>query len=143
MRTYSSLRTISIVLSAIGLVDSIYLTWIKLAGQEVICAGVGGCDVVNTSRYSEVGGIPIALIGSGAYLFILLLLLLEDRSSFLQENSALYVFGLSLVGTLYSFYLTYLEIAVINAICPYCVLSAIVISVIFILSIFRLRQGFG
>ena len=142
MHSASKLRTTSMVLSAVGLADSVYLTWIKLVDQEIMCAGVGGCDVVNTSKYSEISGIPIALIGAGAYLVILLLLVIEHRSNFLQENSALYVFGLSLVGTMYSGYLTYLEIAVINAICPYCVLSAILMSVIFVLSIIRLRQGF-
>jgi uncharacterized membrane protein len=142
MINVSSLRKISIVLSAIGLVDSCYLAWIKLANQEIMCADVGGCDVVNSSRYSEIGGIPIALIGAVAYLVILLLLLMDNRSDFLQENSALYVFGLSLVGTLYSVYLTYLEVEVINAVCPYCVLSAVMMLFIFILSIFRLRQVF-
>jgi len=143
MLSNSLLRKTAIVLSVIGLVDSSYLTWIKLGNKEIMCADVGGCDVVNSSRYSEIGGIPIALIGAVAYIVILMFLLIENRSDFLQENSTLYVFGLSLVGTLYSGYLTYLEIAVINAVCPYCVLSAVMMLVIFILSIFRLRQGFG
>jgi uncharacterized membrane protein len=139
----SLLRKTSVVLSAIGLVDSSYLAWIKLGNQEIMCADIGGCDVVNSSRYSEIGGIPIALIGAVAYIVILLFLLIENRSDFLQENSPLYIFGLSLIGTLYSGYLTYLEVAVINAICPYCVLSAVMMLVIFILSVVRLRQGFG
>lgn len=143
MFSNSLLRKASIVLSIIGLIDSSYLTWIKLGDQEIMCANVGGCDVVNSSRYSEIGGVPIALLGAVAYFVILVFLLIENRSDFLQENSSLYIFGLSLVGTLYSGYLTYLEIAVINAVCPYCVLSAVMMSVIFILSIVRLRQGFG
>jgi uncharacterized membrane protein len=135
-------RTLSILFSIIGLIDSVYLSWIKLANQESMCAGIGGCDVVNTSQYSEIGGIPIALIGAGGFLSILVMLLIESRPGFWQENVGIYVFGLSLIGTIYSGYLTYLEIAVIKEICPFCVLSALAMLAIFVLSISRLRQGF-
>lgn len=142
MQSSLKLRILSAICSIIGLLDSIYLSWIKLANLESMCAGIGGCDVVNTSQYSEIRGVPIALIGAGGFLLILFLLLIESRSGFLQENAGIYVFGLSLIGTIYSGYLTYLEIAVIKEICPFCVLSALAMFAIFVLSIFRLRQGF-
>jgi uncharacterized membrane protein len=143
MLSSSLLRSISLISTIIGLLDSIYLSWIKLANQEAICAGIGDCDVVNTSEFSEFGGIPIAVFGAGFYTIILVLLMIEERSIFWQNNSQLFVFGLSLGGTIYSGYLTYLEIAVIHAICPFCVLSAIAMLVIFILSLIRLKQGLG
>lgn len=143
MRSTSMLRRIMVIFTVIGLLDSIYLSWIKLANQETMCAGIGDCEVVNSSKYSEIGGIPIAVIGAVAYIFILLFLLIENRNLFWRENSLIYVFGFSLIGTIYSGYLTYLEIAVIHAICPFCVISAIAILIIFIISIFRLRQGVG
>jgi len=138
----SSLRNTSIVAAVVGFVDSVYLTWIKLAHLEVICSDIGDCEKVNTSPYSEIAGIPVALFGAGAYVIILILFFLENRSGFWEENSALNIFGVSLIGVLYSGYLTYIEIAIIHAICPYCVLSAIAILIIFIISIFRLRQVF-
>ncbi|MFN3742050.1 MAG: vitamin K epoxide reductase family protein [Anaerolineales bacterium] len=129
----------SALLAWIGLIDSAYLTWVKLAHQEAKCNfGLGDCYTVNTSRYSEIYGIPIALLGVLAYLAILLLLVFEHRHPFLEEYAPLAVFGISLAGTLYSAYLSYIEAAVLHAWCPYCVLSAIAITAIFLLSLPRL-----
>ncbi len=136
-------KRILITLSLIGLLDSIYLTWIKLSDTEAICTGVGACDVVNTSEYSTFAGLPIALFGAAAYIAFLFLLLYENRSEWLQENGPLVLFGLSLIGFLYSLYLTYIELFVIFAICPYCVVSAIIMTLIFILAWFRLRKSWS
>ena len=130
---------ISFFAALVGLLDSAYLTWIKISHNEISCGGgLGDCFTVNTSRYSEIWGIPIALLGLLAYLAIAGVITLEARIEFFKENGALMVFGISLVGVLYSAYLTYLEFAVIHAWCPYCLLSATVIAVIFILAIIRL-----
>lgn len=126
-------------LSIVGLLDSIYLTWIKLMEQGV-CTLSSGCEVVNSSQYATIGGIPIALLGASAYLVMLAVLWLETRSNFFEFNGPLIVFGLSLVGVLYSAYLTYLELYVIHAICPFCVLSAIVLTAMLIVSSMRLQQ---
>lgn len=132
------LRLASIVLAVIGLFDSAYLSYVKLVNSKVFCGGSNQCETVNNSPYSEIAGIPIAYIGLGAFLVIGLLLLLETRDKFWQQNVPLAVFGLSLTGVLYSAYLTYIEIAVLHAICPYCVVSAVVILFIFLISIVRL-----
>jgi uncharacterized membrane protein len=136
--TVKNIRTISIVLAIIGLVDSVYLTWVKLANRYALCGPIGDCESVNSSRYSEIGGVPIALLGAGAYVVLILLLILESRGGFWKEYAPYLVLGITLVGTIYSIYLTYLEIAVIHAICPYCVVSAVVIFLLFGLSIVRL-----
>lgn len=132
-----------IFLAIIGLVDSLYLTWIKLSGSEAICSGVGGCDVVNTSEYALLAGIPIALFGATAYVAILLVLWLENRNSWLSENGPLLLFGITLFGFLYSLYLTYIELFVIFAICPFCVASAVVMTIMFVLSWIRLRNSWS
>ena len=141
--TDQTLRKLSIITAIVGIVVSIYLTWSKITHRPVICGGYGGCETVNSSSYATIGNIPIALLGVGAYATILVLLLLENRSSFWREYSTMVVFGLALVGFLYSLFLTWVEIAVINAICPYCVVSAIAITLIFILAIIRLVRGQG
>jgi uncharacterized membrane protein len=133
-----NLRLGSILVALVGLADATYLTYAKLFHQQVICGGYQGCETVNNSPYAEIAGIPIALLGVGAYLAILVLLALESRGDFWSQNSPVLVFGASLAGVLYSAYLTYIELEVIHAICFYCVISAIAISVIFILSIMRL-----
>ncbi|HMN60567.1 MAG TPA: vitamin K epoxide reductase family protein [Anaerolinea sp.] len=144
MKFDRGLEKFTIICAAIGLVDSVYLTWIKLTHTTALCLpGIGDCETVNTSRYSEINGIPIALLGALVYLAILLIILLKDKASFLGEYGLYLLFGISLVGVLYSAYLTYIEIAVIHAICPFCVISAIVILLIFVSTIVRLSQDQG
>jgi len=135
------LWVISLIAAIVGLLDSIYLAWIKVADKTAACSNIGDCDAVNNSQYSEIAGIPIALLGAGAYLLILALLVLDQRWPEQTVNMRLGIFGLSLSGTLYSVYLTYLEIAVLRAICPFCVVSAIAIFVILIAGLLRLRSS--
>ena len=131
----------NILLSIMGLVDSLYLTWIKLSENQTLCIkGLGDCWSVNTSRYSELFGIPVAVYGAATYLVILLILLFESKITLLKENAAYFLFAISLFGTIYSFYLTYLEIAVIKAICPFCILSAVIMTTLFILTIVRMLR---
>ena len=132
------LRIGSAVVSLIGFLDSLYLSWLEFTHREAFCGGSGDCETVANSPYSDIAGIPIAVLGIGAYLVILGLLYLERRGDFWREYTPLIIFGISLVGVIYSIYLTYIEIAVIYAICPYCVLSAIAMLLIFVMSIARL-----
>lgn len=136
-RTDGVLRKASIIMALIGLVDSLYLAYIKLSNQIGIC-GIGECEVVNSSKYAEVAGIPIALLGAGAYLLIAVLLGWGHHLNPLGQSASLWVFGITLVGVLYSIYLTYIEVAVLHAICPYCVVSAVVMAFLFVLAIVRL-----
>lgn len=128
----------SVGAALIGLVDSLYLTWYKIGGAVPLCEGFGDCDAVNNSRFAEIGGIPIALLGAGAYLAILALHGAEWKRMLDGETANLGVFGLGLAGTLYSAYLTYVELFVLRAVCPFCVLSAVAITVIFVASIARM-----
>ena len=136
-------RVFSFILGMVGLIDSLYLSWVKVSGKYALCGPIGDCESVNSSKYSEIAGIPIAFLGVAAYLVILVVLFLEARSDFWKVNSPLLVFGISLTGVLYSAYLTYLEIAVIRAICPYCVVSAIVLVILLMLSVQRMLHSQG
>ncbi|MBT3669131.1 MAG: vitamin K epoxide reductase family protein [Chloroflexi bacterium] len=135
-----TLKNISIGLTIIGLLDSLYLSWLKLAKDEIIC--LGGCDIVNSSKYAEILGIPVALIGALAYLAILFFLINKIEFVFFKENSTIIVFIFSLIGVIYSLYLTYLELYIIHAICPFCVISAIVLVLLLVTTIFRLKLEF-
>jgi uncharacterized membrane protein len=126
-------------LALLGLLDAAYLAWIKLANATYACSNIGDCETVNRSSYSEVAGIPIAALGAAAYGVILLLVLLDRRPSQRSEPFRFGVFGLALAGTLYSAYLTYVEVAVLRAICPYCVASALILTALLGLSLVRLR----
>jgi uncharacterized membrane protein len=130
----------SLGLAVLGTLVSIYMTVFKLTENPNMCLGNGGCSVVNSSRYSEVYGIPVALIGVGGYLAILALLWLEQRNEFLTENATLIVFGLALLGFIFTLYLVYVEVALIHALCPFCVTSQVTMTVLFAVSVIRLAR---
>ena len=133
---------LGVILALIGIVDSAYLTWIKLTGAYAACVNIGDCESVNSSRFAEIGGIPIALIGLVGYLAILVIFLLELRIPTRIDFLRLILFGVTLAGSMYSLYLTYLEVFVLYAVCPYCVVSAAVMLGLFGVSIFRLKAAF-
>jgi uncharacterized membrane protein len=128
----------NVALCILGAADSIYLLIYKLTGNSHMCLGNGGCHDVNFSPFSEIYGIPVSVFGISAYLAILCILILESRIKIAKDNGPLAIFGISLGGFAFTIYLTYLEIYVIHAICPFCVVSAIIITLIFILAIIRL-----
>jgi uncharacterized membrane protein len=130
------------LLALAGVGVSGYLTWAHLADQSVACGQSQGCDIVQQSVYSEVGGVPVALLGLLAYTALLVLMLLRGHvPPQLDVTIPLAIFGISLIGMLYSAYLTYLELCVIYAICRWCVSSAVIMTVIFLLSLLDLRSG--
>jgi uncharacterized membrane protein len=129
---------VTFILACLGFLDSTYLLVYKLTNNPSMCLGSGGCHNVNFSPYSEIGGIPVSVYGMIAYLVIAGILLLEPRFKIAQDNGSLAIFGISLAGVAFSAYLTWIEIYVIHAICPFCVASAVIISLIFILAIIRL-----
>jgi len=128
------------VLALMGLAVSLYLWYIHASGSEALCVGVGGCETVNASRYAELAGVPVAAWGAVTYLSLLLMWLLRPRvSEQIRARLVLAIFGVTLVGVLFSAYLTYLELFVIHAICPWCVSSAIIITALFLLAVQEIR----
>jgi len=73
----------------------------------------------------------------GGYLAILIVLLLENRVQFLEENGSMVLFGLTLTGFLFTAWLIYLEIFLIKALCPFCLTSQISMTIIFVLTVIR------
>lgn len=109
------------ILAAMGLLISAYLTWTHFVGVAPVCiSGSGGCETVQSSRYASILGIPVATLGIVAYVGLLF-------SAVLRGEAGVYLgFLIALVGTLFSAYLTYLEVFVIHALCQWCVASAAV-----------------
>ncbi len=130
----------SVLLALAGAVDSAYLAFLKFTGTVAACSDIGDCEAVNNSKYAEIGGIPLALLGLLGYLAILAFLILETQFPSWRDSLHLGVFGFTLAGTIYSVYLTYIEIFVLHAVCPYCVISAVVMLLLFVISIVRLRR---
>lgn len=131
---------LALIVAGIGI--ALYLSYVKLFGLEPYCAGVGNCEAVQTSPYAQFFGIPVAVLGLGAYLALLVLWWVKRTDwNDLGYAAGMAFFFVSLVGVLFSAYLTYLEIFVIEAICPWCVASAVVMTVLFFLSLAELVRG--
>jgi uncharacterized membrane protein len=128
-----SVRIVLAVLAVTGLCMSAYLTWVHLRGVAPVClAGGGGCETVQSSRYAEILGVPVAALGLGGYAGLLLSALLRG------EAGALLGLFVTLVSVLFSAYLTYLELFVIYAICQWCVSSAALMTAAFIFCVIRI-----
>jgi uncharacterized membrane protein len=129
-------------LALIGLLVASYMTIYKWTNNNAMCLGSGDCGTVNASKYADVRGIPVALIGVLGYAAILGTLIFEKRAfilaDFFSENATLVIFGFSLTGFLFTLWLIYAEIFLIKALCPFCLASQTVMTIIFILSIIRL-----
>lgn len=135
-----ALQKISIGLAILGVLVSIYMTIFKLTENPGMCLGNGGCSVVNNSIYAEVYGIPVAVIGVFGYLAILGALLLRARSAFFASNGTMILFGLALIGFLFTLYLIYVEVALIHALCPFCLTSQITMTILFVISLIALAR---
>ena len=129
------LRAAMIVLAVAGAGVAAYLTWVHYADVSPICATGGGCETVQKSSYSELAGVPVALLGLGGYLAILVALFVPG------EATRLWAAALALVGAGFSLYLTYLELFVIDAICQWCVASAVIMTVLAGLAVTRLLRA--
>lgn len=116
-------HTAIIALAAIGTAVSSYLTWVHYSGSLALCAGVGECEVVQTSTYSMLGGIPVALLGFAGMVAMLVVAIARLRYTDPQLDVAL--FAMALAATVYVAYLTYVELFVLHAVCPWCVIVAV------------------
>ncbi len=129
-----------IALASIALVIALYLLTVHMRLATAVCLGLGDCEVVNTSIYSELFGIPIALLGSLSYISLIVLGLAVWKD-FYAEYARLARFFIASIGVAFYIYLTYIEVAVLHEICPWCVMTSIAMLCILILSIWDLRAG--
>ena len=133
-------RVLLLIVAALGTLVSAYLAWVHFSGDLALCIGVGGCETVQTSRYAMVGPIPVSVIGLSGFTAILAVAAAHVRGA---TWSLTPLFALSLGATLYVAYLTYLEVFVIGAICPWCVCVAVCALVVFVLAARELIHADG
>ena len=135
-----SARTLRIALMAMAVLGvglASYLTYIHYAGIKPLCGRNGGsCEIVQTSQYSHLLGVPVALIGLIGYVLILGSLLAPE-----EERWRFATVALILGGVGFSAYLTYREVFSLEKICEYCVSSAILLTLMLPLSLWRFLRG--
>jgi len=133
-----TLRAIATFVATLGLAVAAYIAIAEADGGAAAClAGGGGCETVAASSHSELAGVSVALLGVLGYLLLLGAALLRG------DGARMAGFGLGLVGFAYSVYLTYLELFVIEAICQWCVVSAVLMTVLFGLNAIRMVNYVG
>jgi uncharacterized membrane protein len=120
------------VLALLGIALATYLTIVHYAGLKPACTAGQACVKVQTSQWSELAGVPVALIGLIGYIVIVGALLAPDR-----EETRLAVLGLTMIGFGFSAYLTYRELFSIHAICEECATSAVFMTILLICAVYR------
>lgn len=138
-RTLRRLQLLSILF---GLLVSGYLSYLKLTDVPSVCiqSGPFNCDVVLNSIYSELGGIPIAWLGFFIYLLIGFATLFEARTETLRQYGRLISFGVGLFAWLFSMWLVFVQVALLEALCPWCLSHEINFTALFALICYRLYQ---
>jgi uncharacterized membrane protein len=128
-----TLRMIATFVAAFGIGIATYIAIEAAAGDAPAClAGSSGCQTVANSTYSHLFGVNIAVFGVVGYALLLAAALLRGDAARMAG------FGLALAGFGYSVFLTYLELFKIEAICQWCVASAILMTVLFGLNAIRM-----
>jgi len=125
----SAIYAAAAVLSLLGLVDAIYLTVEHVTGQSVRCTIIAGCSEVLSSSYAVVAGIPLAMVGAAAYFSVFSLAIL---AAFGYRVAGSLLTPLIVAMFLVSLWLIYLQAFVIHAFCQFCLFSAAITSVLFV-----------
>ena len=127
------LAAAAVALAGLGIAG--YLTVVHYAGGDPVCAIAHGCATVQQSDYAQLAGVPVALLGAIGYAGILLGLLRDGEAG--RATAAL----LALAGAGFSAWLTYVEVAVLDAVCIWCVASALCMAALAGLTVARMLGG--
>ena len=134
-------RQAIVLLALVGLLVATYLWLYKIGVLGELRCGTGSCEYVQTSRYAQLLGVPVALYGVVGYATLLGLGLagLQPAMASNRRVSVLLA-ALATVGFGFTLYLTAIELFVLRAVCRWCVVSAVIITAIWALSIWGVRR---
>lgn len=133
-----TLRSIATFAATVGVAVAVYIAIADSGGGAPACVGGShGCQTVADSSYSHLLGVNIAIFGAIGYLLLLAAALLRG------DVARMGGFVVALGGFGYSVFLTYLELFVIDAICQWCVISAILMTVLFAANAVRMVRYVG
>ncbi len=141
------LRTLTLIFIVIGLLISGYLSYVKLTNTAMVCAqgSVFNCEKVQSHpighlRIGTTVNIPIAVLGFGMYLAMAAIHILQPHIGFLRQNGFLLYFLLLLFGWMYSMYLVFAQVAIIQGLCMWCLMHEMNIYIMLILSVGRTQK---
>jgi len=127
---------VMLILIIVGLAVAGYLTYVETQAVAAVCGPVGDCNAVQSSPYARLFGVlPVGLLGMIGYVAILAAWLWgRFRADRLADYAPLAVHGMTVLGVLFSIYLTYLEPFVIRAVCVWCLTSAVIMTLLMLLT---------
>ena len=127
------------LLAALGVGLTAYLTYVDTGGSKsAFCVAGGGCDIVRESIYARLFGIHLSIVGLAGYIAILVMSLLPIKSLL----KPLGIFLMSITGFSFSMHLVYVQLFVLHAICPWCMSSASLMSIIFVVGVILMIRSF-
>lgn len=130
-----------LAIGIIGLLDSGYLTYGHYGNQGLACPAVkevNSCEIVATSSYSTILGVPLSLLGLGFYILIIVIGLVSFKEKY--QFVLNFIIPLALVAWIFSFRLTYLQMFVIKSFCYYCLLSALLSTILLVIGIIMVKK---
>jgi uncharacterized membrane protein len=133
--TDARLRHTALGLTLAGLGVALYLTYVHYAGVQALCEIAHGCEKVQTSEWSKLAGVPVAVLGLLGYVGILASLFVPGEAGLIAGAAQ------SIVGFGFSAYLTYRELFSIEAICIWCIGSAIILTALALVTTIRLLRA--
>jgi uncharacterized membrane protein len=133
-----TLRSVAVFAATVGVAVAVYIAIASAGDSTPACVGGGeGCRTVAESSYSHLFGVDIAIFGAIAYLLLLGAAMLRG------DGARMGGFLIALAGFGYSVFLTYLELFVIDAVCQWCVFSAVLMTVLFAVGAIRMVRYVG
>lgn len=134
-------RMLTALVALVGFFVALYLALYKTGVIGTLACGTGGCETVQTSRWADFLGLPVAAWGVGFYALVFGLAFLRVQERWAHSRPlALAVLGLTGWGVIFSGWLTWLELFVIHAICRWCVVSALIAAVLFALALWDWKE---
>ncbi|MEO6331433.1 MAG: vitamin K epoxide reductase family protein [Gemmatimonadaceae bacterium] len=131
-----SRREVVAALALAGIFVALYLTLYKLGAIGELSCRIGSCETVNSSPWAVFLGAPVAAWGVGFYVVTFAVAIAGLQGRFAESRwLSLALVLLSGIGVVFSGWLTYLELFVIRAICQWCVVSAVIVFAIFVVSV--------
>ena len=134
-------RMVVAALALAGVFVALYLLLYKLGFIGELTCSVGSCETVNSSKWATFLGIPVAGWGVAYYVALFVLAIVSTQDRFADSPTvALALLGVAAAGLMFSLWLTWLELFVIDAICQWCVVSAIIVTIIFFVTLAEFRE---
>ena len=137
---YSKVFTAIILLALAGMSFDTLLTYNKVTSSSLGCQAGGGCDIVSGSIYSEFFGVPVSLFGFSAFIAIFVIALLGLKGKLPAKKAVFGIAVLSGSGILIAFYFIYIMLFVLNAVCIWCMLSHLSLTLIFTISVYSFNR---